>query len=92
MTPGRLLLLAPLSSLDSTLEQRLDDLALEQDEDAECGYQDQDRAGAQQGDIVRVVALERTQPTGHRSLRWVLDEHQTKEKLVPRPDGCEDSE
>ena len=74
------------------MEQRHDDLALEQDEDDEGGYQDQDRAGAQQGDIVGIVALERSQPTGHRSLCRVLDEHQAKEKLVPRPDGREDPE
>ena len=38
------------------------------------------------------MALERSQRTGHRSLRRVLDEHQRKEKLVPRPDGHEDPE
>jgi hypothetical protein len=80
------------SSFDRTLEQRYYDLALKQDEDDEGGNQDQDRTGAQQGDIIRIVALEGSQPTGHRSLRWVLDEHQAKEKLVPRPDGCEDPE
>ena len=80
------------SSLDRALEQRRDDLALEEHKDDESGNQDQNRAGAQQGDIGRVVALERPQRTGHRSLRRVLDEHQCKEKLVPRPDGHEDSE
>ena len=79
-------------SLDRALEQRCDDLALEQHEHDQSGYQDQDRAGAQQGDIGRVVALERSQRTGHRSLRRVLDQHQRKEKLVPRPDGHEDPE
>lgn len=34
------------SSFDRTLEQRLDNLALEQHEHEEGGYQDQDRAGA----------------------------------------------
>ena len=64
------------SSLDCPLEQRLDYLALEQHEHEEGGYQDQDRTGAQQGDIVRVVALEGSQPSGHRSLRRVFDEDQ----------------
>ena len=77
------------SAFDRALEQRRDDLALENHEDDESGHQEQDRAGAQQGDVVRVVALERSQPTSHRSLRRILDEHQGKEKLVPRPDGCE---
>ena len=64
------------SSLDCPLEQRHDDLALEQNKNDECGNQNQDRAGAQQGDIVRVVALEGSQPSGHRSLRRVFDEDQ----------------
>src|ERR1041385_5724152 len=71
------------SSLDRTFEQRRDNLALEQYEDDEGGEQDQDRASTQQGDISRVVALERAQRTSHRSLRRVFDEHQRKEKLVP---------
>ncbi len=79
------------SSLDSTLEQRHYDLALEQDENNEGWDQDQDRTGAQQGDIVRVMALESSQSAGHRSLRRVLDKHQAQEKLVPRPYGGEDS-
>ena len=56
------------SSLDRALQQRFDNLALEQHENEESGYEDQDRAGAQQGDIGGVVALECTQRTGHRSL------------------------
>jgi hypothetical protein len=80
------------SSLDRALEKRQDYLALEQHEDDEGGNQDQDRASAQQRDISRVVALERTQRTGHRSLRRVLDEHQRKQELVPRPDGHQDPE
>ena len=79
-------------SLDGALEQRHDDLALEQHEDDQGGHQDQDRAGAQQRNIGRIVALERSQRAGHRSLRWVFDEHQCKEKLVPRPDRHEDPE
>jgi hypothetical protein len=90
MTTGNPLLQAPLLTFYGALQQRNDDLALEEHEEDQGGYQDQNRAGAQQGDIVRVVALERTQRAGHRSLRRVLDEHQAKEKLVPRPDGHED--
>ncbi len=80
------------STLDGALEQRRDDLALEQHEDDEGGNQDQDRAGTQKRDIGCPLALECSQRAGHRSLRRVLDEHQRKEKLVPRPDRHEDPE
>lgn len=80
-----------ISSFDRALEQRHDDLALKQNKDDEGGYQNQDRAGAQQGDVGGVVSLERPQRTSHRSFRWILDQHQGKEKLVPRPDGHKDS-
>lgn len=80
------------SSLDRALEKRRDDLALEQHEDDEGGNQDQNRAGTQKGNIGRPLTLERSQRASHRSLRRVLDEHQRKEKLVPRPDGHEDPE
>ena len=56
------------SPLDRALEQRCDDLALEQDKDDQDGHQDQQRARAQQGDIGRVVALERSQRTGDEPL------------------------
>src|SRR5512145_920484 len=36
------------------------------------------------------MSLKRPQRTSHRSLRWVLDQHQRKKKLVPRPNGHED--
>ena len=62
-------------SLDRTLEQRRDDLALEQDEHHKGGHEDQNRAGAQQGDIGGIVALECSKRTGHRSLTRVLDEY-----------------
>jgi len=80
------------SSLNRALEQRLDNLALEQHEHEEGRYQDQDGTGAEQGDIGGVVTLERSQRTGHRPLGWVLDEYKRKEKLVPRPNGHEDPE
>lgn len=80
------------SSLDRALEQRRDDLALEQYKDDEGGKQDQYRASAQQGNIRCVVTLERSQRTGHCSLRRVFNEYQREEKLVPRPDGHKDAE
>ena len=79
-------------ALHRTLEQCRDDLALEQHEDDKGGQQNQYRTRAQQRDIGRVVALERSQRTGHRPLCRILNEHQRQEKLVPRPDGHEDPE
>ena len=74
------------------MEQRRNDLALEQDKHHKGGHEDQDRASAQQGNIGGIVTLERSQGTGHRSLTRVLDKYQRYQELVPRPDGHEDSE
>ena len=63
------------SSLDGALEQRGDELALEDQEDDERRGQDQQRSGAQQRDVGAPLALEGAERAGHRPLRRVVDEH-----------------
>ena len=57
---------AAVHPLTAPWSSAVDDLALENHEDDEGRHQDQDGAGAQQGHVGGVVALERPERTGHR--------------------------
>src|SRR3954465_14383400 len=80
------------SALDRTLDERLDELTLEDHEDQDRGKDDDERSGVEERDAEAVLTLEKGQRTRHRPLQRVGDEHDRQEELIPGPEEEQDSQ